>query len=295
MGETPSQPSPADWGRGQEGLRAGSPIKATVARRQYAWGKPHPSLPQQTGEGVRRASGQALPSKGPLHIYLCVEGNPIPAFPSRLGKGPGGTRDGVSHQRDLCKTPLRVGETPSQPSPADWGRGRRDSGRGLPSKGLLQDVSTRGGNPIPAFPSRLGKGSEGLRAGQARPSKGPLQDASTRGRNPIPTFPSRLGKGSGGRRGRLSARGRRLRDASARGRNPIPTFPSRLGKGPGGTEDGVGASHQRDFCKTSVRVGETPSQPSPADWRRGRRTLSKGPHDGCAKVSIEGEEVSLGA
>ena len=30
---------------------------------------------------------------------------------------------------------------------------------------------------------------------------------------------------------------------------------------------------------------------SPADWGRGRRTLSKGPHDGCAKVSIKGEGI----
>ena len=37
---------------------------------------------------------------------------------------------------------------------------------------------------------------------------------------------------------------------------------------------------------TSLRTG-----PSPADWGRGRRTLSKGPHDGCAKVFIKGKGI----
>ena len=37
---------------------------------------------------------------------------------------------------------------------------------------------------------------------------------------------------------------------------------------------------------TSLRTGS-----SPADWGRGRRTLSKGPHDGCAKVFIKGKGI----
>ncbi len=83
-------------------------------------GRPHPGLPQQTGEGVRRVgfvpsrdSGQALGGFGRMD--------------SRL-RGNDGSRRGndgwlmVRGVRVRCETRR---PTPSRPSPADWGRGRR--------------------------------------------------------------------------------------------------------------------------------------------------------------------------
>ena len=45
-------------------------------------------------------------------------------------------------------------------------------------------------------------------------------------------------------------------------------------------------SIEGEVCVTVVCGGEPPSQPSPADWGRGRRSLSKGQHDGYAIVSL---------
>ena len=161
---TPSQPSPADWGRG---------LPMSLRHRPF---HPHPLDGLGAGSfGFAQDRRLDLSHRGrPLHDYLCVEGNPIPTFPSRLGKGsadepqtptfspspPRGTRGrllrlrsgrrlDLSHrgrplhdcpataprrpvspspqsspiEGDLCMAICVWKGTPSQPSPADWGRG----------------------------------------------------------------------------------------------------------------------------------------------------------------------------